>query len=56
MILVDSSIWIKYFNSDEYDHLTELILEDNVIAINDIILTELIPFLKHHKADFCYKF
>lgn len=50
MILVDTSIWIKYFNSDEQDHLTELILEDSVIATNDIILTELIPFLKHHKA------
>ena len=50
MVLVDSSIWIGYFSNGSHSHLTDLILEDNIVAINDIILTELIPFLQHHNA------
>ena len=51
MVFVDSSIWIGYFSNGSHGHLTDLILEDNIVAINDIILTELIPFLIHHDAN-----
>lgn len=45
-ILVDSSIWINYLkNKSLYGELDQLIL-DNQICTNDLILTELIPFLK----------
>jgi predicted nucleic acid-binding protein len=45
-ILVDSSIWIDYFRGgNESSRLDELI-DENIIVTNDIILTELIPFLK----------
>jgi predicted nucleic acid-binding protein len=45
-ILVDSSIWISYFkNNTLYTGLDKLI-SDNQICINDLILAELIPFLK----------
>lgn len=45
-VLIDSSVWIDYFRSgnqtDELDHL----IDSNLVVINDLILTELIPFLR----------
>lgn len=45
-VLVDTSIWIDYFkagdNSDDLDYL----IDENLIVTNDIILAELIPYLK----------
>ncbi len=45
-VLVDTSIWIDYFrggaNSTDLDYL----IEDNIIVTNDIILAELVPYLK----------
>jgi len=50
-VLVDSSVWIDYFSGGSHaDKLSELI-ENNTICINDIILTELLPFLYHKKED-----
>lgn len=49
MVLVDSSIWIKYFNSEEFSGLTELLV-DNLVVTNEVILTEIVPFLEHHKS------
>jgi hypothetical protein len=46
MVLVDTSIWIGYFSAGSYDALDDLILEDLVVT-NDVILSELIPYLKH---------
>ncbi|MEW5814048.1 MAG: PIN domain-containing protein [Spirochaetota bacterium] len=44
-ILIDSSVWIRYFRSQKsYPFLNELI-ETNQICINDLILAELIPYL-----------
>jgi predicted nucleic acid-binding protein len=48
-IFVDTSIWIGYFNKGLYNNLEELI-ENDLVIINDIILTELIPFLYNIKA------
>ena len=45
-VLIDSSVWIDYFRSgnqtDELDHL----IDSNLVFVNDLILTELIPFLR----------
>ena len=45
-IIVDSSVWIDYFrdgkNSDRLDYL----IDENFVVINDLILAELVPFLK----------
>ncbi len=45
-VLVDSSVWIDYFrgggNSDKLDFL----IDENILVINDLILAELIPFLR----------
>jgi len=48
-VLVDTSIWIDYFkignNSSNLDHL----IDENILVTNDIILAELIPYLKLKK-------
>ncbi|MGJ4790087.1 PIN domain-containing protein [Leptospira koniambonensis] len=50
-ILIDSSVWIEYFrnaNSPISTKVDELIDNENVYT-NDLILAELIPFLKLRK-------
>ena len=45
-LLIDSSVWIEYFrNRDSLSILDELI-ETNQICTNDLILSELIPYLQ----------
>lgn len=45
-VLVDTSIWIDYFRSGENSGaLLDRLIDENLIATNDIILAELIPFL-----------
>jgi len=45
-VLVDSSVWIEYFKSGNPGLLDGFIGED-LIGTNELILTELGPFLKH---------
>ena len=45
-ILVDSSVWIDYFRSGKNSGILDRFIDQNVICINDLILAELIPFLK----------
>ncbi len=49
-ILIDSSVWIEYFRGTgkDSDILSSLIDED-IICTNNLILTEIIPFLSHSK-------
>lgn len=50
-ILVDSSVWIRYFrNNTLYTEMDKLIF-DNQICINDMVLVELIPILKIKKQN-----
>jgi len=50
-VLVDTSVWIDFFCGNKTKTLTRFIQED-IICINEIILTELIPSLKfQHKAE-----
>ena len=44
-VLVDSSVWIDYFRNGANPLLDRLITED-LVVINEIILTELIPALE----------
>lgn len=51
MILVDSSVWIDYFNgndSAEADFL-DRILSHRAVAIGDLILTEILQGFRHDK-------
>ena len=44
--LVDSSVWIDYFRSGENSSKLDWLIDENLPVINDLILAELIPFLK----------
>ncbi|WP_157373300.1 PIN domain-containing protein [Algoriphagus terrigena] len=43
-ILVDSSVWIDFFRTSKSTSLN-LYLEEDLVSINDIILSELVPKL-----------
>jgi len=45
-VLVDSSVWIDYFRGSENTGTLDLLIEENLLAVNDLILAELVPYLK----------
>jgi hypothetical protein len=48
-VLVDTSVWIEYFrNGNSFERL-DFIIDENLVVTNDLILAELIPFLKIKK-------
>ncbi len=44
-VLVDSSIWIDYFRGAMRDAKLDFLIDENLLVINDLILTEIIPAL-----------
>jgi len=50
-VLVDTSIWIDYFKIGSCPNDLEYLIDENRIVTNDIILTELIPYLKIKKQN-----
>lgn len=44
-ILVDTSVWIDYFRSGKNTEKLDYLIDNNLIIINDLILTELLPLL-----------
>ncbi len=49
MVLVDTSIWIDYFRDGKNSSDLEILIDENLIVTNEIILAELIPYLKIKK-------
>jgi predicted nucleic acid-binding protein len=45
-VLVDTSIWIDYFRSGDNSKDVDYLVDENLIITNDVILAELIPYLK----------
>ena len=45
-ILVDTSVWVAYFRSGSNYEKLDFLIDENLVVTNDIILAELIPFLK----------
>ena len=45
-VLVDTSIWIDYFRDARHSRVVDKLLQDNALAINQLILTELVPSLR----------
>ncbi|NLD39403.1 MAG: PIN domain-containing protein [Desulfatiglans sp.] len=45
-VLVDTSIWIEYFRSGKNSEKLDFLFDENLIVINDLILAELVPFLR----------
>ena len=48
-VLVDTSIWVDYFRNGDQEHKLDYLIDENIVATNDLILAELIPFLKIRK-------
>ncbi len=45
-VLIDSSVWIDYFRSGNQTEAIDHLIDSNLVVVNDLILTELIPFLR----------
>jgi len=48
-VLVDTSVWIDYFRDANNSPELDALISENLIVTNDIILAELIPFLRAKK-------
>ena len=50
-VLVDSSVWISYFRDKAAHEKLDELIENNQICTNDLILSELLPFLHVKKQE-----
>jgi len=48
-ILVDSSVWIEYFRGKKEAAVLDELIDRNQLCINNLILSELTPFLRIKK-------
>jgi len=48
-VLVDTSIWIDYFRGGDDSTDLGTLIDENLVVTNDIILAELVPYLKVKK-------
>ncbi len=48
-ILVDTSVWIDYFRHGNRSSNLDHFIDQNIICTNDLILAELVPYLKIKK-------
>ncbi len=48
-VLVDTSIWIDYFKGGDDSTDLSTLIDENLVVTNDIILAELVPYLKVKK-------
>jgi predicted nucleic acid-binding protein len=44
-VLVDTSVWIDYFQSGNNSEKLDFLIDENILVINDLILAELVPHL-----------
>lgn len=45
-VLVDTSVWVEYFRHGRNLEKLDFIIDENLVVTNDLILAELVPFLK----------
>jgi len=50
-ILVDSSVWIEYFRGKKEVAVLDELIDRNQLCINNLILSELIPFVRIKKEN-----
>ncbi len=48
-VLVDTSVWIHYFRGSGDSTKLDLLIDENLIVTNEIVLTELLPYLEIKK-------
>ncbi|MBO6100101.1 MAG: PIN domain-containing protein, partial [Spirochaetaceae bacterium] len=51
MILVDTSIWIDYFRNGNTADALDKLIESDMICINDVILSELLPSINQRHEE-----
>ena len=47
-VLVDTSVWIDYFRKGSNSEKLDFLIDEDLVVINDLILSELVPSLKVH--------
>lgn len=47
LVLVDSSVWIDYFRAGDRHSGIDKLIDESGICTNDLILSELFPYLLH---------
>jgi hypothetical protein len=45
-VLVDTSIWAGYLKAGNFSEKLDFFIDEGLIVTNDLILAELVPFLK----------
>lgn len=45
-VLVDTSIWVDYLRFGNFSEKLDFFIDENLIVTNDLILAELVPFLR----------
>ena len=45
-VLVDTSVWVEYFRNGNNFEKLDFLIDENLVVTNDLILAELVPFLK----------
>ena len=50
-VLVDTSIWVDYFKSGDDSEKLDYLIDENLVVVNELILTELVPlfFIKREQ-------
>ena len=48
-VLVDTSVWIDYFRGADNSKNLDFLIDENLITTNEIVLAELVPYLKIKK-------
>ena len=48
-ILVDTSVWIDYFKGGQNSVDLGVLIDENLVVTNDLILAELVPYLRIKK-------
>ena len=44
-VIVDTSVWVEYFRKGNDFGKVDYLIDENIVVINELILTELTPFL-----------
>jgi predicted nucleic acid-binding protein len=48
-VLVDSSVWIAFFNGENQTLPLIELIDSNLVCVNELILAELVPAMYHKK-------
>ena len=46
LLIVDTSVWIDFFKGGANSSELDFLIDENLVATNEVILAELVPFLK----------